>query len=592
MLSPITLGWELRMTQIALDTLALTSAEAIYQVFDAYHRQFKEITHRAKSRFETCEWRGTQQDMVERLELRTRIVNQAVDSLKACLGPSAEDEAVWVEMKRHYTSRVTGRPDRELAETFFNSIIRRILTIVGVKPEIEYVDFDFDAPLAQPKTSIYKQYFRKSNTAALIKEILADYAFSVPYYRLDQNVVLIVTEVEAHLAAEFGHRPVIDAAEMIKPVFYRNKGAYIVGRLRIGSQLIPLALALLHVDQGLIVDTVLLTDDDLSIVFSFTRSYFHVEVEEPRGLVTFLKSIIPLKRIAELYISIGYYKHGKTELYRDLRRHLEQSKDRFEIAQGERGMVMTVFTLPSYDMVFKIIKDRFAHPKKTTREKVMGRYQMVFKHDRAGRLIDAQEFEHLTFERARFSPALIEELLEVAAGSVTVTADTVDIKHLYIERRLTPLNLYIKNKSVQAVREAVLDCGQTIKDLAATNIFPGDFLLKNFGVTRHGRVVFYDYDELCFLTDCVFRQMPQARSFEDEFESQPWFSVEEGDIFPEEFKTFLGLPTNLMAIFAEAHRDLFGVSFWQNMQTRHRAGETIDLFPYKESQRLLRRLEG
>ena len=344
----------------------------------------------------------------------------------------------------------------------------------------------------------------------------------------------------------------------------------------------------------MLVDAILFNENEVSIVFSFTRSYFHVDMERPHELVDFLKSIIPLKRRAELYIAIGFNKHGKTELYRDLLRHLEHSTDQFEIARGEKGMVMTVFTLPSYDMVFKIIKDRIDPPKTVTRQEVIERYDLVFKHDRAGRLVDAQEFEHLTFERNRFSDALLAELAVVAPKAVVVSDDTVDIKHLYIERRLVPLNLYIKEASDQAAHLAVIDYGRAIKDLAATNIFPGDVLLKNFGVTRHGRVVFYDYDELCRITDCKFRKMPRPRSFEDEFEADPWFYVGPMDIFPEEFRTFLGLQEPLRSVFIEYHGDLFDAEFWKRMQARHRAGEVVDIVPYPDYRRLVQAsiLEG
>jgi len=349
---------------------------------------------------------------------------------------------------------------------------------------------------------------------------------------------------------------------------------------------VPLVLALHNSTSLIYVDAVLLTEDEVSILFSFARSYFHVEVEQPYALVRFLKSIMPLKPVAELYISLGYNKHGKTELYRDLLRHLEHSTDQFQIAPGARGMVMVVFTLPSYDVVFKVIKDTFDYPKMTTRREVMRRYQLVFKHDRGGRLVDAQEFEHLRFARERFAPELLAELADVAAHSVMVEGDEVVIKHLYTERRLTPLNLYFQQVDSAHATTAVIDYGQAIKDLAATNIFPGDILLKNFGVTRHGRVVFYDYDELCLLTDCQFREMPQAGDADEDISSKPWFSVGENDVFPEELVIFLGLPPPLRAIFIQYHGDLFKVEFWAALQAQITAGEVIDVLPYKESQRL------
>ncbi len=329
-----------------------------------------------------------------------------------------------------------------------------------------------------------------------------------------------------------------------------------------------------------------MNENDVSIVFSFTRSYFSVEVENPHEVIEFLKSIMPLKRTAELYISIGYNKHGKTELYRDLLRHLRDSHDQFEIAPGDKGMVMMVFDLPQFDVVFKIIKDTFAYPKTTTRQEVMDKYALVFKHDRAGRLVDAQEFEHLQFDRARFRDDLLTELLNSCANSVTVEGDRIAIKHLYTERKMTPLNLYLRQVDDEAARAAVIDYGQSVKDLAATNIFPGDMLLKNFGVTRHGRVVFYDYDELGLLTDYNFRELPQSSDYDEETSAEPWFYVGEYDIFPEEFIKFFGLQPNVKGVFLETHGDLLDVDFWTTMQARIRAGEIVDVFPYPQSRRL------
>jgi isocitrate dehydrogenase kinase/phosphatase len=340
-------------------------------------------------------------------------------------------------------------------------------------------------------------------------------------------------------------------------------------------------LALRHLDGGIGVDAVLTAENEVSIVFSFTRSYFHVDLDCPAEMVGFLKSIMPKKPVAELYISIGYNKHGKTELYRDLLRHLRASGDRFEPAAGDKGLVMEVFTLPSWDEVFKIIRDTPGYPKRTTHQEVMDKYRLVFRHDKVGRLVDAQEFEHLRFPRARFTPELLDLLLREAPSTVSMDGDSVVFAHLFFERRVTPLNLFLRHAEPPAARAAVLDWGWAIKDLAAANIFPGDLLLKNFGVTRHGRVVFYDYDEVCLLTDCVFRRMPPATNSDDELDDQPWFSVGDADVFPEEFVHFLGLEGGLRELVCTVHADLFDASFWRALQDRLRAGEVIDPPPYR-----------
>jgi isocitrate dehydrogenase kinase/phosphatase len=331
---------------------------------------------------------------------------------------------------------------------------------------------------------------------------------------------------------------------------------------------------------------VLTGEDDIAILFSFTRSYFRVDVERPYELVRFLKALMPRKRLGELYTAIGYHKHGKTEFYRDFLHHLRVSADRFETAQGARGMVMMVFTLPAYDVVFKVIKDRFDYPKTSSRMDVIGKYRLVFEHDRAGRLVEAYEYEHLRIEQGRFRPDLLQDLLRNTAGSVRIEESHVVIRHVYMERRVRPLNLYLSESSNAAARAAIRDYGQAIWDLAATNIFPGDLFLKNFGVTRHGRVVFYDYDELCLLTDCNFRELPSPTSYEEEIAPEPWFSVRENDVFPEEFPRFLGLRPHLREELLTSYGDLFTPDAWRRVQTALREGTILEVLPYDESKRL------
>ena len=564
-------------------SLARNAAAAIHSAFDDYHSEFKAIARRAQDRFERREWAAWQEDAIERLGLREQVIQRLVTGLRVMLGEQASSYYLWAAIKDAYARLINQRRDVEIAETFYNSVTRRILTTVGVEADLEFVWFGATT-IPTGDTPIVRVYSQISTIAGMIKAILRDYAFAVPYQDIDGDAQRVAQVMEGYLRS-YWDTPDFDTVEMVKSVFYRNKGAYLVGRVRKRNRVIPIILPLLNTDAGIIVDAALFSEEEASVVFSFTRSYFHVEADIPGDLVGFLKSILPLKPVAELYIAIGYNKHGKTERYRALYRHLNNSNDKFEIARGARGMVMTVFTLPSYDMVFKIIKDRFAYPKTSTRAQVMDRYKLVFKHDRVGRMVDAQEFEGLSFSRDRFAPELLQELQEVAANTVTVTEGEVIIKHLYTERRLYPLDLYIKEMNLEKAKEAVIDYGHAITDLAAANIFPGDLFIKNFGVTRHGRVVFYDYDELCLLTDCNFRAMPVSSTYEDELSDQPWFSVAENDIFPEEFRKFLWFPAPLRKVMEEHHSQLFTVDFWRGLQARTGAGEILDFFPYAKEQR-------
>ncbi|MBI3913503.1 MAG: bifunctional isocitrate dehydrogenase kinase/phosphatase [Chloroflexi bacterium] len=572
--------------QLTDSRLANRSASAIYTAFDAYQKQFHAITLRAGSRFERRQWHNMRADASERLDLYKAHVDPAVAHIRALVSERVQEKEIWRGMKAVYSAAIETREDWELAETFFNSITRRIFSTVGVDKHIEFVDSDFDAP-PTPSRVPTRTYHRLESPLALAQTLLRDYR-PAPVQDPARDSRWIATEIDARLRGSGGWSEVA-RVEMCEAIFYRDQRAYLIGLIHATSERIPLVIALTHATEGVAVDTVLTDENDVSILFSFARSHFHVQIARPYDLVRFLHHIMPRKRIAELYISIGYHKQGKTELYRDFLHHLAESDDQFDIAAGDRGMVMTVFTLPSYDIVFKLFKDQFADPKTSTRAQVMDKYNLVFRHDRAGRLIDAQEFEHLEIDRARFSEKLLVELARLAGQAVMIENDRVHIRHAYVERRVTPLNLFLRQADAATAEQAVIDYGHAIKDLAASNIFPGDVLLKNFGVTRHGRVVFYDYDELCLLTECKFSAMPLPRNDIEELSSEAWYYVADNEIFPEEFRTFLGLPTKLREVFTAHHGDLFDPEFWRGTQARLAAGELIDISPYAESKRLAKK---
>lgn len=567
-----------------MDDLARRGATLVIDAFDEYRGAFDAITRRARARFEARDWRGVQADARDRLGLYSRVVTEALARMEGCLSAALRDRETWRGLKSAFLVLEDGRDDRDLLETFFNSVTRRLFSTVGIDPEIEFVRTD-PVPLPEPGDLLVSRHRREGTSAVLVQVALRALGLGAPWRSLERDAALASAEIERELAALPGS-PGLDRIELANRLFFRNKAAYVVGRAGDGETWLPLVLCLLHEPAGIVIDAVLPSEEEVSIVFSFTRSYFHVECSRPSELVGFLKKLMPRKPVNELYNSIGQNKHGKTVLYRDLLAHIRSSGGRFETAPGDRGMVMAVFVLSSYDLIVKVIRDRFPEPKSTTREEVASKYRLVFTHDRAGRLVDAQEFEHLTFDRSRFSPEVIRELQETARLNVEVTEDRVVLRHCYTERRLVPLNLYLRSTPREDARRAIVDFGQAIRDLAATNVFPGDVLLKNFGVTRHGRVVFYDYDELALLTDCVFRDLPEARYAEDEMRDEPWYYVGPNDIFPEEFLVFLGVPADLKPDFLAAHGDLLRPEFWRDMQAHLAAGEILELYPYRLERRI------
>jgi len=573
-------------TALTDSRLAALCAKTARQAFLDYENEFHEITRRARDRFLACAWHESFSDASARLRLYSTVLDCLTIQIRELMGARVEDRSVWAAIKAVYSSLISDSSEWEVAESFFNSLTRRVFATEGVDQSIEFVDTDFDAPPTSSPNDVRRVY-SGARLDVLLRQGLTDPKAGDFKEQCWDRLASASRLAAERIEANFPRNNATWNLEMVGSVFYRGRGAYLVGRVSAAEKNLPVALCLRHeTKNGIGLDAVLIGETDLAILFSYTRSYFRVEAKRPYELVRYLRLLMPRKRLNDLYNSIGHPRHGKTEFYRDFVAHLKTSTDRFVIAEGTPGMVMIVFTLPSYDVVFKLIKDRFDYPKDTTRADVMRRYRLVFEHDRAGRLVEAHEFEHLRIAKERFDPALLEEMHRHAPETVRLEGNNVVIAHAYVERRVRPLNLFFAETDADGRAAAGRDYGQSIKDLAASNIFPGDILTKNFGVTRHGRVVFYDYDELTFLTDCNFRDLPEATSYEEEMSAEPWFSVRENDIFPEEFPRFLGLPEPARTALLEQHADLFRANFWRDVQEELRRGEILEVFPYNAERRL------
>ena len=562
-------------------------AALILASFRAYRNRFREITLAAKTRFEARAWLDGQNASALRIEIYKDFMNSLAADIRAVLGEPTMSASLSRAVKGAYIRLLATQPDFELAETYFNSIHRRIAHDHRVDETQSFVWSEFDTPPVVPRAAIFSTYPMNRDIVATVTQMLRDIDFELPWQDIDRDVRNILRSL-AEARPEI-RRPSGLNVEILKSVFYRNKGAYLVGALRYSGSTWPVVLPILVDDDGkLYVDTLICDEDELSVVFSYTRSFFMVDAPHPYALIDYLNALLPGKKRSELYAAIGMHKHGKSEFYRGFLMHLARSKDQFVIAPGVKGMVMTVFVLPSYQTVFKVIKDEFPPPKDTTRDQVKEKYYVVKTHDRVGRMADTQEFMRFAFPRARFSKELIDELQSVARSSVTLTDDLVIIDHLYTERFMTPLNLYLETATDEQIREVLDEYGNAIKQLAAANIFPGDMLLKNFGVTRHGRVVFYDYDEICYLTDVNFRAMPNPHTSEEEFSAETWFSVGPRDVFPEEFRRFLFGRPDIKRTFDAMHGELFDPNYWQGLQNAIKAGEVMDVFPYRRKKRFVR----
>ena len=560
-------------------SLAHSSASSIRAAFEDYNQAFSTLTQRARVRFENRDWDGGQRDAVERIELYDRFVARSAEQIEQLLGRDLFDRRIWKATKTVFAKLVRDQADSELAKTYYSSVTRRVFDTIGVDFEIEFSG-DEMAPLTNiDAPPACRNYAHDGCLEDVFRRVLESYEWSIPYVDLDQSAALIADEVTRHYK-KVQDRDSVLCVDFLETVFYRDTRAYLIGKITGWTRITPIVIALKSTPEGICVDAVIQSDRGVTRLFGFARSYFHADVDPVGAAIVFLRRLMPRRPINELFTVLGRAKQGKTERYRDLSSHLNHSRDDFIFAPGVKGMVMLVFTLPSYDVVFKVIRDEFPPPKETSRERVMAQYDFVLRHHKAGRLVDTQEFRMLKFHRSRFSPDLLEELLSQTSRTTRLEGDYVVIGHAYVERRLRPLNLYLREVSPESARRAVLDYGAAIWDLAETNIFPGDLLLKNFGVSYHGRVMFYDYDELCPLTDCNFREMPTPSTHEEEMSAEPWYHVGVNDIFPEEFGSFLGFGGELRELFLEHHQRLLSASAWRKLQDRIRAGETIEALPY------------
>ena len=568
-----------------MNNLAFAIAKTILNGFERHIYLFSEITQSAKQRFEQCLWSDVQKAAKDRTDFYDLRVKETLNTIKQDFFIQTLDNLLWQDVKTSYVDLLNNHPQPELAESFYNSVFCHIFerkyyhnTYIFVESTVSRLDDN-----APPK--IFTRYQpAEKGLYQTITDIISSHQLDIPYINLKRDINTLIkafrqqTHINSHQLEQLQF-------EMLDFIFYRNKGAYIIGRVLSPEGETPFIVSILHQKfnnkkSGLSIDAIITKSERMAVVFGFARAYFFVDCQHPHALVEFLQGLIPHKTKADLYSAIGFHKQGKTQFYRDFLHHLDNSNDQFELAAGIKGMVMSVFTLPSYPYVFKIIKDKFSPSKNMSKADVKGKYRLVKLHDRVGRMADTMEYSEVAFPKNRFSQALLDELMNVAPSIIRVEQDLLIIQHLYIERRMVPLNLYLAQANDDEVNKAMYGYGEAIKQLIAANIFPGDMLLKNFGVTRHGRVIFYDYDEITYMNEVNFRVKPEAITEEQIYAAEPWYAVAAGDMFPEELATFALANQRYRQAFLLHHANLLEASYWQQCQKDVANGIYSDVFPY------------
>ena len=582
--------------------ISLSIAKKILLGFEHHYQNIKSASIEAKRCFEEKEWEKIENDSKLRLNFYDEQVDVFCKNLSSELkkqtlyGAKAEfnetqkmdkfNSDFWKNTKHVYIELITSHKQPELAETFYNSVFCRIFSrsfynnqYIFTKPCVSLNYIDMDEPV------IDSYFVDDGQLKETLTSVLNNYKFKCKFGNLDQDIERLQEQLIKQMPRLQSE---VFELQFISTPFIRGKCAYIVGK--IVTQLhsdVPVLIALLNDEnKGLYVDSLLTDIGSISIIFSFSRSYFFITTDYPSAIVEYLKELLPGKTRAVLYSAIGLHKQGKTLLYRHFLKYSKITSEKLIIAPGIKGMVMSVFTFPMYPYVFKVINDQFAPPKMGTKEMVKDRYYFVKNHVRIGRLADTWEFSNVAFPLKDIDDALLKELEKKASSNIEIENDLLIIKHMYIENKMTPLNMYLETANIKQQNHIINDYGKAIDELINSNIFPGDMLTKNFGVTRQNRVVFYDYDEITLMSTPIFKKIPKAKTYEQEMASEPWYYVGQNDVFPEEFKYFM-LPNPYMKeVFNKKYKKLLDADYWVSIQEKIKQNGVMDYYPYGSEKRM------
>ncbi|MEZ7493128.1 bifunctional isocitrate dehydrogenase kinase/phosphatase [Pseudoalteromonas distincta] len=575
------------------NVIASKLARSVFAGFEAMFSQFLNITLGAQSRFEQRQYHSVQSAMRERLQVYEREVKNVSEAVRVIAYAELTCPQTWQLAKNIYGDMVQNHENKPIAHTFFNSTFgaiwddKKIRTVHLFVLKAKYRSEPRSYESLVSRVSLHNGF----NNA--VKTLITNQVFRVPFSHLELDVATLQSTLMQ--GAKQQCKQVYELInlndgyiEYANSLFFRNKACYLIGRcIAKNGDNMPFAIAILNTDEGLKLDAVMMGADQLSLLFGFARTYFMVDTDKPARYVDYLSVLMPHKQRFELFNAIGFIKHAKTEFYRYKVDTTKNSPANFKYvkAPGTPGMVMLVFTIEGLDYVYKVIKDKFSAPKTATKAQVIDKYNFVKQADRVGRLVDTHEFRYLAFDLSRFSDELLEQMKNQIGSSMVISGKALILKHVYVERKMTPLNLYINQCDNKTLERVMHDYGKAIKELAGANIFPGDMLMKNFGVTRWGRVVFYDFDEICPLTDCNFRDVPQTQNALEELSSNSYFDIAENDIFPSQFKVFFSANDIAFNYFNNEHSNLFLATFWQDCQQQVHNGYLPDVYPYKQSWR-------
>ena len=571
----------------SIDERSGLAARWILAEFDAYYVESRSIPNLAKSAFEQRDPAMSLDLSLRRLSVYSVSAHALARRLRAALPEVAEDETFWARLEARYLALIEGRYESDLAFAYIHSARRMVYE--GMWKPVEYMFLHHREPASERSAAVRIDFSiaRGADLAVLVDRVLAVPRFERRWRDRAGDVRRVAERLQSIFSGG-ARRPV--EIQMTDAGFYRNRGAYIVGRIVFDdSSASPLILALLNHDVGIYVQAVLAGEADAHNLFSSTLANFHVTNSHYHELAAFLHTVMPTRRLGLHYSTIGFNHVGKVAVMHELREELATHREVFITAVGFRGSVAIGFAAPSSDYNLKVIRDvptdQYKWGEFPGIGAVLDKYRRVHEIDRTGSMLDNIIYYNLELDSAWFEADLLAELLRDAGESVSLRDDAVILKHLIVQRRVRPLPVFLQDATPEEAREVIVNLGHCIKNNAAANVFNKDLDARNYGVSRFQKVYLFDYDALEPLTRVKVRS--NAGRFDGEDDVPDWF-YEDGVIFlPEEIESGFRIhDRGMRRLFRDVHGDLLTTGYWERLQHDLDRGQVPSIRLYPEQRKL------
>ena len=568
---------------------AAVASDVIHAHTMAFQHRARAIPQAAKRAFELRDWQESLRLSRERIVIFRWLQDRALAWLSDFTQDEPDQEAFWDLVVEHHKARIADTYQGDVAYAFLASIRRH-----AMQDRWRFIDYSYrratgaKRPALADRAIIHKELrFTGPVHAATINRVMTVLGLNGTFVDLPRDCAAIAQRINEQFGiqstAAQGRILVIDGG------FYRNRGAYLVGRIDVFAEQHPFALALLNGDQGIYVDAVILDSDPLRYIFSSSLANFHVTNPNFHELIDFLYTLMPKRPRGLHYSTIGYNHVGKTAVMLEIERHMARGEDHLDYAPGPRGSVAIGFTARELRYVLKIIRDKPTDQYKWGHfpgiEAVLAKYRQVHELNRAGSMLDNVMYRNAALPETFFDAELLAELLDAASENVALQHGMVVFRHLIVQMKMSPLPEFLKTASAEDARQAISSLGRCIKNNAAANVFNKDLDGRNYGVGQTRKVYLFDYDAVEPLTSVKVRS--NTDRFDGEEDVPDWF-FEDGVVFlPEEIELHLRInDRDLRRWFRQEHGDLLTTGFWLARQAELNSGQIPVVMTYPNSCRL------